>query len=273
MFWNFFKRKTVQVKLVCFDIDNTLCDYSGAESETEVLMMEDLCRTIKKRQSQIKFRAQRKLARECSAFILLKLFVEIKNSYLHKSPEPEKFSRELWYKELIDRLGTDFNLGINTNDMSGYALLFEKKYWVNMNRIMKNYPNAISTLESLRSKGLKIATITDSDGKSGIKLDRIRKLGLAEYFDYIIITDDTGMNKPAAVNWRKLLQLSNLKGNECMMVGDHPDIDLITAKKLDFITVWTKQGISTDLHQKYIDYEIKDIKETVGIVDKINHSK
>ena len=55
-----------------------------------------------------------------------------------------------------------------------------------------------------------------------------------------------------------------------MMVGDHPDIDLATAKRLKFVTVWTKEHLNNDLHQDFIDYEIKDIKEVLGIIDRIN---
>jgi putative hydrolase of the HAD superfamily len=103
-----------------------------------------------------------------------------------------------------------------------------------------------------------------------MKETRIKNLGLDKYFDYVVTGDDIGLNKPAVENWNKLLEMSGLKPKQCIMVGDHPDVDLITAKKLGFITVWTKQNINTDLHQKYVDYEIHDIKEVVDIVNKLN---
>ena len=94
-------------------------------------------------------------------------------------------------------------------------------------------------------------------------------MGLDKYFDYIITGDDVGKNKPAVENWNQLLKISGFKSQQCIMVGDHPDIDLITAKKLGFITVWTKQSINTDLHEKYVDYEIHDIKEIIDVVKKL----
>ncbi|HIH31403.1 TPA: hypothetical protein HA235_01725 [Candidatus Woesearchaeota archaeon] len=53
-----------------------------------------------------------------------------------------------------------------------------------------------------------------------------------------------------------------------MIVGDYPEIDLVNAKKFGFITVWSKQLIYTEIHLKYVDHEIKDIKELLDIVKK-----
>jgi FMN phosphatase YigB (HAD superfamily) len=99
---------------------------------------------------------------------------------------------------------------------------------------------------------------------------RMKLVGLDKYFDYIITGDDVGLNKPAVENWNNLLNLSGLKAKQCIMVGDHPDIDLFTAKKLGFITVWTKENINTDLHYNYVDYEIRSINELINIYEKLS---
>jgi len=262
MFWPFHK----EVKLVCFDIDNTLCDFGSAESETEAYMAEIIAKDIKKLQSKVK----RKIKHSCSSVTILKIFNDIKNSHMHHDLEPEEFSRNLWFKETIEHLDNDTNLGISMNTLIKNSDMYEKKYWDYLISKAKLFPNTLSTLDSLRSKGLKLATITDSDGKREIKINRIKALGLDKYFDYVITTDDTGLNKPAIENWQHLIKISGLKSSECIMIGDHPDIDLVNAKKLGFVTVWTKEHLNMDLHHKYVDYEIKDIKEVIDIVEKIN---
>jgi HAD superfamily hydrolase (TIGR01509 family) len=256
------------IKMACFDIDNTLCDFASAETVTEVYMSEIIADDIMKLQSKAK--KNRIIQNPCSALTILKVFTEVKNNHLYSDLKPQTYSRLLWFKETIQRLDDTTNLDISINALNLNVESYEKIYWEEIIKKCKNYPNTISVLTFLKSKGIKLSTITDSDGKRGMKDSRIKKLGLDKYFDYIITGDDIGLNKPAVENWNKLLEVSKLNAKQCIMVGDHPDIDLITAKKLGFITIWTKQNINTDLHQKYVDYEIHDIKEVVDIVEKIN---
>jgi len=261
-------RRGREIKLVCFDIDNTLCDFASAERETEAYIAELLSKEIKKLQSKIKKRNV--LKNSCSAFTILQFFNEVKKQHLYHDLEPEGYSRMLWFKEILERIEESMALGVSLSSMINNTKVYEKKYWDCINARLKNYPNTIAALDSLKSKRIKLATISDSDGILGMKTYRMKILGLDKYFDYIITGDDVGINKPAAENWNKLLQLSGLKAKQCMMVGDHPEVDLITAKKLHFITVWSKENLNSDLHQNYVDYEIRDIKEVVGILEKIN---
>lgn len=259
-------RRGREIKLVCFDIDNTLCDFASSERETEAYIAELISKDIKKFQAKIKKRNV--LKNSCSAFTILKIFNEVKIHHLYRDLKPESYSRKNWFSETFERLDESMALGISLNSLIENSDYYEKKYWEHLNKSFKNYPNTISTLDYLKSKGLKLATITDSDGLIGMKNYRMKLLGLDKYFDYIITGDDVGLNKPAVENWNKLLELSGLKGKQCIMVGDHPDIDLVTAKKLDFITIWTKENINNDLHHNYVDYEIRDIKEVIDISTK-----
>jgi HAD superfamily hydrolase (TIGR01549 family) len=274
--FSFFKK---EIKMVCFDVDNTLCDFASAETEAEAYMAELISKDIKKMQlkdkrqvKQTKKRNQKNLIVQdsCSPFTILKTFSEVKKYHLYSDLKPETYSRELWYRATIERLDDTMDLGISTNTLSLNAKSYERLYWEQIIKRCKNYSYTISVLDFLRSKNIRISTITDSDGLRGMKDTRIKNLGLDKYFDYTITGDDVGLNKPAIENWNKLLELSKLRPKQCIMVGDHPDVDLITAKKLGFITVWTKQNINTDLHQKYVDYEIRDIKEIIDIVTKLN---
>jgi len=279
--FSWFKKKSIKdIKLICFDIDNTLCDFATAETLAEALIMEMISKDIQKLQSKNlmnvkniknkKNKKERKVLRSYSAFDIMKIFNDVKTYHMHNGTTPERYSRLLWFKETLERVDVEINLGVNLNRIISHVKSYEEKYWDSMIKNIKNYPNTVTALTYLKSKGLKLATITDSDGRKDIKMIRLKHMGLDKYFDYIITTDDTGFTKPAEINWINLLKISELKASQCVMVGDHPEIDLITAKKLGFITVWTKQNINTDLHQNYVDYEIHDIKEIIDIVKKIN---
>lgn len=239
--------KNKRLKLICFDIDNTLVDYGMAESEAEAHISKMLSKSTGK-----------------NVMDILHTFNGIKNSYLHHDMDPKSFSRRLWVEKTLELLDVNSNVKKRID-----AANIEKVYWDYLIPRMKLFSNTLNVLESLKTSGkYKIACLTDSDGEKEIKIRRLKHLGIEKYFDYIITTDDTGKNKPSIENWEYLLKLSGLKGSECMMVGDHPEVDLVNAKKLGFITVWTKEHIPVDVNMKYVDYEIKDIGEVLDIVKK-----
>jgi HAD superfamily hydrolase (TIGR01509 family) len=231
-----------EIKLICIDLDNTLCDYGSAESETEAYMAEKISKKYK-----------------LKTFDILKAFNEVKHSHMHHDFDPKMFSRELWFRETLEKIGKKLTV-LGTKKL-------EEEYWEYLVPKIRIFPNTLYVLTELK-KRYKLASITDSDGEKHIKIDRIKALGLDKYFDYIITTDDTGKNKPAIENWELLLKLSELKAKQCMMVGDHPDVDLINAKKLGFSTIWTKEHINTDSHFRYVDHEIRDIIELIDVVKK-----
>jgi 2-haloacid dehalogenase len=241
-FWSFPKRK---LSLICFDLDNTLYDYSTAEAQTEAYIAEELHRLIKK----------------VPVIDILRTFNDVKHSHMHHDIEPEKFSRALWIKETASKFDK-----VLSQDK---AAELEKKYWSYLKPLIKMFPNTLKVLDELKNSGrFKIATITDSDGRKEIKIDRIKAVGLDKYFDYMLTTDDTKKNKPSIENWYNLLRISGMQAQNCMMIGDHPDVDLINAKKLGFVTVWSKEHIPTMQHFKFVDHEITDIAQLLGIVKK-----
>jgi len=270
-----FKKSKRDIKLICFDIDNTLCDFAAVETETEAYMAELILRDIKKLQSKIKKHGKHgNVKNSCSVFTILKIFNQVKKEYLYRDLKPGTYSRMTWFKTTIERLNgnaasDNTALSISFDIMILRSSSYEKRYWEQINKKLRNYPATISTLDFLKSKGFKLATISDSDGLVGMKYHRIKLLGLDKYFDYIVTGDDIGLNKPAIENWNKLLELSGLKGKQCVMIGDHPDIDLVTAKRLGFITIWTKQSLNNDLRHDYVDFEIHDIKEIIDVVEKL----
>ncbi|HYD03882.1 MAG TPA: HAD family hydrolase [Alphaproteobacteria bacterium] len=259
MFWPFnvnFKKQ--KLSMVCFDFDNTLCDYAQAEAETEVhiisIIYKDILKNLKSKTKHSTISQQD----------LLKNFNAIKNSHLQADLDPKGFSRKMWLDELFRAIHNTYK--IDVSKLIAKSKDYEKEYWRFFNNVVKLYSNTIYTLDYLKSSGLKIALVTNSDGERPIKLNRVKHLKLDKYFDYIITSDDTKLNKPDPAVWNLLIKESGINPKECMMVGDHPDIDLASAKKLGMITVWTKQHISFDLRSKYVDYEISDIQEVCNIV-------
>lgn len=255
-FFDFLKKKK-EIKLICFDLDNTLERYRVAETETEAHLAEKIFSDIKKLSKKVNIQP----------IDILRKFTEIKHSHMHHEIDPKKFSRDLWFKETFETLQINDKTKINLIKNSEK---YEKYYWNYLTPRLSLFPNSANLLEGLKqTKKYKLALLTDSDGKKEFKLQRIKFLEIEKYFDYVITTDVTGENKPSMKNFEYLLKISCLEGKNCMMVGDHPDVDLINAKKLAFTTVWTKESLNTDVHYNYVDFEIHDIIEVLDVLKKL----
>lgn len=269
--FSFFKKKPIiPLRAVCFDLDNTLCNTASVEAETETYLCELIFTELRVlyEKPRASSRRSKSLAGPFTVSLVLNTFNTIKNKYLHHDESVSHYSRKFWFNELLHTLRDTYTLTLSPKKIEELSLLYEKRYWEFLTPKLTLYPGVVPLLESLRAQGIYTVLLTDSDGEKGIKIRRIVYLGLDKHFDYIITTDDTKKNKPAITNWHFLLNHLKLHGSECMMIGDHPEIDLFNAKKCGFITVWTKEQFRTGSHFSYVDYEISHISDVLKIVKK-----
>ncbi len=274
-----FLRPKKHIQLVCFDLDNTLYDYGTAEAQTEVYLAQLIAADINKKSATLrasyKKSAYRKSQKEKPSFAslepttVLRLFTDVKKSHMHHDTDPLQFSRALWISQTLERLDLEQVFGVDMNQLLRNAQVYEQKYWDYLIPRLQVFPGTIQTLTALKQRGKKLALLTDSDGVREIKLRRIRSAGLDRFFDFIVTTDDTGVNKPDIKNFSFILHSANLRGKDCVMVGDHPNVDLYTAKRLGFTTIWTKEHLNSDVAYAYVDFDIHRIEQVVDIIDMI----
>lgn len=120
-------------------------------------------------------------------------------------------------------------------------------------------------IDYCRGKGLTLGVVTN--GNRMMTEVRLRKEDIEKYFDHIVYSAMVGEQKSDLEPFRKFLEVSGLKGEECLMVGNRPDEDT-HAKKVGMKTV------ILDSHRKCVssdkinpDYTIGDIRELKEIVD------
>jgi len=132
-------------------------------------------------------------------------------------------------------------------------------------KYMKPYPNVIPTLKKLKSKGIKLAILSDAPRLQAYI--RLADLGLLDYFDPIVTLEDTGKRKPHPAPFKKILSELKLKPQEVLMVGDAPQWDIKGAKQVGMKTALAMYGLVDHANAKKIraDYEISDIKELVNL--------
>lgn len=87
-----------------------------------------------------------------------------------------------------------------------------------------------------------------SNGPSELQRNKLRWLGLYEIFDWILISEEIGFNKPDLRIFRYALRATRVKSEKGVMIGDTVEADL-AAKKIGMKT------ILFDPAKKYITHE------------------
>ena len=130
------------------------------------------------------------------------------------------------------------------------------------------YPHVNRTLLTLLKKGLRLAVISDAPRQEAWL--RLCYLGLHHMFDTVIAFEDTGERKPSPVPFRLALERIGIEPTEALMVGDWPERDIAGASELGIHTVFARYGDTFGTGESGAEYEIDDIFKLVGIVDKLN---
>ena len=95
-------------------------------------------------------------------------------------------------------------------------------------------PGTIETLEALKDRGFRLAVV--SNHRAWLP-EYMAKIGLANFFEAIIVSDIVGFEKPDVRIMEIALNKLGLEAPECLYVGDHP-FDVLCAKKAGLDCVW-----------------------------------
>jgi putative hydrolase of the HAD superfamily len=137
--------------------------------------------------------------------------------------------------------------------------------------------SAHNVLLNIKNEAFKVGLITD--GRSIQQRNKITALGLADYFDDIIISEEFGSEKPNINNF-KYFEKKYGHTYKYVYVGDNVKKDFMAPNSLGWITICLldngknihKQsfGLEKNGHPFYIVNEIKEIIEILFKQDKSN---
>jgi len=86
---------------------------------------------------------------------------------------------------------------------------------------------AVATLGTLRARGLRVALVSNYDGRLHRVVD---ELGLKAYFDAVVVSSETGWAKPSPRIYAAALAALGVAAEEALMVGDRPREDVAGAQ-------------------------------------------
>lgn len=136
-----------------------------------------------------------------------------------------------------------------------YRMLVQGLHWVNpptadeyLSFFREQVPLCIQPMDQLHpvlrylySKGLKLGIITN--GTVQVQEGKIHQLGIREYFDSIVISEEAGVKKPDPRIYRKALDQLKVISSEVWFIGDHPLNDIVGAAKCGMKAIWcTRDG-------------------------------
>lgn len=81
-----------------------------------------------------------------------------------------------------------------------------------------------------------------SNGRSQMQRGKLTRLGLSHYFEPTLISEEVGSKKPDRAMFLPLIQAFGCRPEQILVVGDHPEFDVLAARSLGMQAVWVSAG-------------------------------
>ncbi len=196
---------------VIFDIDGTL--YSYIENHARALKI--LCKFTEK---NLGVGEEEFLKVYCEAREIIKSRLT-DGGALH--------SRALFFQTALEILG---------KNPFRYMLKMYKVYWNSFLSEMKPFDGAGEFVRKLKNSGKKISVCTDMTAH--IQYRKIERLGLNNFIDFMVSSEETGLEKPSPKMFNLALKKMNLPPEEVAYFGDSPDRDIEGAASVGIKPFW-----------------------------------
>ena len=138
------------------------------------------------------------------------------------------------YQQVFDRMLKEILGRVAYKIMSAGIVAYRKA----REAALKPYPLVLPTLIELMKMGLKLAVVSDAPSKEAWL--RLSYINFQHFFDVVITYDETRERKPSPVPFNMALKELDLKADECLMIGDWAERDMVGAKSVGMKTVFAR---------------------------------
>lgn len=197
------------IKLITFDLDDTLWDVTPVMQDAEAALRNWL--TL--------------YAPKLGAVPVEHLW-QIRNQLLAQEPGLKHRLSELRRRILLIALQ---GAGYNDEDAGalaegGFQVFLAARHQVEL------FAEVHPTLEALASQ-FKLGVITNGNAD-------VRRLGLAEYFQFALCAEDLGIGKPDPKPFEEALKRAAISAEFAVHIGDHPSDDIAGAQAAGMRAIW-----------------------------------
>lgn len=209
------------VKAVIFDLDNTLYDYDVCNEKAEESLLKEIAAVF-----HIDADRSRELLKNAKKNVKKQLGEEVAASH----------NRLLYMQNICEQMN---------KPSAKYAMGFYNCYWDTMLEEMQLFPYVIPLVKALRERGCKVALLTDLTAH--IQYRKLEKLGLGNYLDYIVTSEEAGAEKPSGKMFELTLSKLELSREEVIMVGDSLKKDIEGAQACGIKGILFEKSV--DIHE------------------------
>lgn len=184
------------------------------------------------------------------------------------------------YMDIAIKLDSNNYMNVYGNMLSLYRQnkdVFEyisQMYTVEKTRLIEIYRSHTPRIElkkgclefirSIKKANGSIGIITD--GRSSTQRSKIKALGIGEYIDYVVISEEIGVGKPDAKAF-ELIE-SQLSGIEYYYIGDNAKKDFVSPNKMGWKTIMMLDD-GKNIHHNFSSFQLKEHLPNSGYVNSM----
>ncbi len=231
----------LNIKVVTFDLDNTLWDVEPALLRAEQAQRDWL---LQHRPGAIE---------NFSHEALWEFKKSVWKRHPHLAHQISKLRIQLLYELQLAAGYAEDNARQGAE--SAFGVFLEQRHTVVL------YEEALAVLEVL-AKNYTLGALTNGNAD-------IYKTDAAEYFDFAFLAEDIGVSKPAPDMFHAALEKAGVLPGEIVHVGDNPEHDMAGAQAVGIRTVWMNPRGHTWPGGERADREIDNLSQLPEAIAKI----
>jgi len=143
------------------------------------------------------------------------------------------------------------DLGIDISEEEVFLLLSEHHKVIHGH--VRVYPGVVETLAELEKN---YTLSTASYAQSSHTQPSLRELGIEKFFSYFLYTSDIGFHKASPGFYKRCLEIVGKKAEDCVMVGDNYDVDVMVPQKLGMKAIWIKNPLTAGQYAHMLEQEL-----------------
>ncbi|MCM3609893.1 HAD family hydrolase [Planococcus sp. MERTA32b] len=164
----------------------------------------------------------------------------------------------VWKDKVYRQLVEEFEI----TDMSWEQLLDDYLFYFAAHCVP--FPHLVQMLEELKARNILLGMITN--GYTDFQAGNIEALGIARYFDVILISEKEGLRKPDKRIFDRALERLGVQAEQAVFVGDHPANDVEAAAGAGMKSIWKRNPQWEDAKAHFT---IDGLDEIPGIVQEL----
>lgn len=216
-------------KGIIFDLDNTLYHYDACHHAALNRVFEFLFQNYK----SLKIEHLKGIYEEISKTLKYELGFTASSH-----------NKSIYFKHLLEKLNIGLSAFLTINDI----------YWETFYSNMVCFEGVLDFLVFNKNLGKKIGILTDYETEYQIK--KLDKLGILNYVDAIVTSEEVGIEKPSSQMFTAILQKMNLGSHEVIMIGDNFERDFKGGLRAKIRSYWFHKDNHeftsfVDLHAKF----------------------